>query len=38
MLEKLRMVPDVPLIRKEGVDNEEGKIVDSEELEDEENW
>jgi len=36
MLEKLRMVPDVPLIRREGIDKEEGEIVDSEELEDEE--
>jgi predicted NAD-dependent protein-ADP-ribosyltransferase YbiA (DUF1768 family) len=36
MLEKLRMVPDVPLIRREGVDKEEGEIVESEELEDEE--
>jgi predicted NAD-dependent protein-ADP-ribosyltransferase YbiA (DUF1768 family) len=36
MLETLRMVPDVPLIRKEGIDKEEGEIVESEEMEDEE--
>jgi predicted NAD-dependent protein-ADP-ribosyltransferase YbiA (DUF1768 family) len=33
MLENLRMVPDVPLIRKEGIDKEEGEIVESEEIE-----
>ena len=33
-LEKLRMVPDVPLIRREGIDKEEGEIVESEELDD----
>ena len=37
MLERLRMVPDVPLIRKEGIDKEEGEIVESEEMEDEKN-
>ena len=31
MLETLRMVPDVPLIRREGIDKEEGEIVESEE-------
>jgi len=36
MLEKMRMVPDVPLIRREGIDKEEGEIVESEELEDDE--
>jgi predicted NAD-dependent protein-ADP-ribosyltransferase YbiA (DUF1768 family) len=36
MLERLRMVPDVPLIRKEGIDKEEGEIVESEEMEYEE--
>jgi predicted NAD-dependent protein-ADP-ribosyltransferase YbiA (DUF1768 family) len=35
MLEKIRLVPEVPLIRKEGVDKEEGEIVESEEFEDE---
>jgi predicted NAD-dependent protein-ADP-ribosyltransferase YbiA (DUF1768 family) len=33
MLEKLRMVPDVPLIRREGIDKEEGEIVESEDEE-----
>ena len=38
MLEKLRLVPDIPLVRKEGLDKEEGEIIESEELEnDEEN-
>jgi hypothetical protein len=27
-LENLRMVPDVPLIRKEGIDKEEGEIIE----------
>ena len=36
MLEKIRLVPDVPLIRKEGVDKEEGEIIESEELQNEE--
>jgi len=38
MLEKLRLVPDIPLIRKEGVDKEEGEIIESEELRNEENF
>ena len=33
MLETLRMVPDVPLIRREGIDKEEGEIIESEENE-----
>ena len=33
MLETLRMVPDVPLVRREGIDKEEGEIVESEENE-----
>ena len=33
-LEKLRMVPDVPLIRREGIDKEEGEIVESDDLDD----
>ena len=36
MLETLRMVPEVPLIRKDGIDKEEGEIVESEEIDDEE--
>uniref|UniRef100_A0A6C0JIM2 NADAR domain-containing protein n=1 Tax=viral metagenome TaxID=1070528 RepID=A0A6C0JIM2_9ZZZZ len=36
MLEQLRMVPEVPLLRKEGIDKEEGEIVESEEMDDEE--
>ena len=32
-LEDLRMVPDVPLVRKEGIDKEEGEIIESEENE-----
>jgi predicted NAD-dependent protein-ADP-ribosyltransferase YbiA (DUF1768 family) len=36
MLEKIRLIPDVPLIRKEGVDKEEGEIVESEEFDDDE--
>ena len=38
MLEKIRLVPDVPLIRKEGVDKEEGEIIESEELRNEEKF
>jgi len=30
-LENLRMIPDTPLIRREGIDKEEGEIVESEE-------
>ena len=33
MLEKIRLVPDVPLIRREGIDKEEGELVESEEEE-----
>jgi hypothetical protein len=36
MLETLRMVPEVPLIRKDGIDKEEGEIVESEEMDDQE--
>jgi predicted NAD-dependent protein-ADP-ribosyltransferase YbiA (DUF1768 family) len=32
-LENLRIIPEVPLIRREGVDKEEGEIVESEENE-----
>jgi hypothetical protein len=32
-LENLRLVPDIPLIRREGIDKEEGEIIESEENE-----